>query len=59
MPRLSWTTVAPLLAAVALAIAWPLHPDSAPVLGILSVLLVAVVSVRARGLWGRKSVLEA
>jgi Ca2+:H+ antiporter len=43
MPRLSWTTVTPLLAAVALAIAWPLHPDSAPVLGILSVLLVAVV----------------
>ena len=32
MPRLSWTTVTPLLAAVALTIAWPLHPDSAPVL---------------------------
>ena len=43
MPRLSWSTVTPLLAAVALAIAWPLHPDSAPVLGVLSVLLVAVV----------------
>jgi len=43
MRRLSWTTVTPLLAAVALAIAWPLHPDSAPVLGVLSILLVAVV----------------
>jgi len=43
MPRLSWTSVTPLLAAVALAIAWPLHPDSAPVLGILSVLLIGVV----------------
>jgi Ca2+:H+ antiporter len=43
MPRLSWTTVAPLLAAVALAVAWPLHPDSAPVLGVLSILLVGVV----------------
>ncbi|MGF9754994.1 ionic transporter y4hA [Microvirga sp. 0TCS3.31] len=43
MPRLSWTTVTPLLAAVALAVAWPLHPDSAPVLGVLSVLLVGVV----------------
>jgi Ca2+:H+ antiporter len=43
MPRPSWTLVTPLLAAVALAIAWPLHPDSAPVLGILSVLLVGVV----------------
>src|SRR5690349_11760267 len=45
MPRPSWTLVTPLLAAVALAIAWPLHPDSAPVLGILSVLLVGVVLV--------------
>ncbi|MFC7727263.1 calcium:proton antiporter [Nocardioides sp. GCM10028917] len=43
MPRLSWTTVTPLLAAVALTIAWPLHPDSAPVLGVLSVLLVGAV----------------
>ena len=43
MPRLSWTTVTPLLAAVALAVAWPLHPDSAPVLGVLSVLLVGAV----------------
>lgn len=43
MRRLSWTTVTPLLAAVALAIAWPLHPDSAPVLGVLSMLLVGVV----------------
>ncbi|MBD3923220.1 ionic transporter y4hA [Nocardioides cavernae] len=43
MPRLSWTTVTPLLAAVALAVAWPLHPDSAPVLGVLSILLVGVV----------------
>ncbi|NPC40975.1 calcium:proton antiporter [Nocardioides sp. zg-1230] len=43
MRRLSWTTVTPLLAAVALAIAWPLHPDSAPVLGVLSILLVGVV----------------
>ena len=43
MPRPSWTTVTPLLAAVALAVAWPLHPDSAPVLGVLSVLLVGAV----------------
>jgi Ca2+:H+ antiporter len=43
MRRLSWTTVTPLLAAVALAIAWPLHPDSAPVLGVLSILLVGAV----------------
>jgi Ca2+:H+ antiporter len=43
MRRLSWTTVTPVLAAVALAIAWPLHPDSAPVLGVLSILLVGVV----------------
>lgn len=43
MPRLSWTTVTPLLAAVALAIAWPLHPDSALVLGFLSVFLVSGV----------------
>ncbi|WP_416954239.1 calcium:proton antiporter [Nocardioides sp. T5] len=43
MRRLSWTTLTPVLAAVALAIAWPLHPDSAPVLGALSVLLVGVV----------------
>jgi len=43
MPRPSWTSVTPLLAAVALAIAWPLHPDSAPLLGLLSVLLVAAV----------------
>jgi Ca2+:H+ antiporter len=43
MPRLSWTTVTPLLAAVALAVAWPLHPDSAPVLGVLSILLVGAV----------------
>ena len=43
MPRLSWTTVTPVLAAVALAIAWPLHPDSAPVLGLLSVFLVGGV----------------
>ena len=43
MPRLSWTTVTPLLAAVALAVAWPLHPDSVPVLGVLSVLLVGAV----------------
>nr|WP_300046808.1 ionic transporter y4hA [uncultured Nocardioides sp.] len=43
MRRPSWTTVTPLLAAVALAVAWPLHPDSAPVLGVLSILLVGVV----------------
>ena len=43
MRRPSWTSVTPLLAAVALAIAWPLHPDSAPLLGFLSVLLVAAV----------------
>ena len=43
MPRPSWTSVTPLLAAVALAIAWPIHPESAPVLGILSVLLVGAV----------------
>lgn len=43
MPRPSWTTVTPLLAAIALGIAWPLHPDSAPVLGVLSVLLIGAV----------------
>ncbi|HEU4336491.1 MAG TPA: ionic transporter y4hA [Nocardioides sp.] len=43
MRRPSWTSVTPLLAAVALAISWPLHPESAPVLGVLSVLLVGAV----------------
>lgn len=43
MRRLSWTTVTPLLAAAALAVAWPLHPDNAPVLSLLSVLLVGAV----------------
>jgi Ca2+:H+ antiporter len=43
MPRPSWTTVTPLLAAVALAIAWPLHPESPALLGLLSILLVAAV----------------
>jgi Ca2+:H+ antiporter len=42
MPRLSWTTIAPLLAAVALVPAWFAHPTGA-VLGILAVLLVAAV----------------
>lgn len=43
MPRPSWTSVTPLLAAVALAIAWPLHPENVPVLGILAVLLMGAV----------------
>ena len=44
MRRPSWTTVTPLLAAVALVPSpGSLHPDSAPVLGILAVLLVGAV----------------
>jgi Ca2+:H+ antiporter len=43
MPRPSWTTVLPLLAAVALAVAWPLHPENAVVLGLLALLLVGAV----------------
>jgi Ca2+:H+ antiporter len=42
MPRLSWTTVAPLLAAVALALTWGRHP-AAFVLAVLALLLVVAV----------------
>ncbi|HYJ28599.1 MAG TPA: ionic transporter y4hA [Nocardioides sp.] len=42
MPRLSWTTVAPLLAAVALALTWGRHP-AAFVLTVLALLLVVAV----------------
>lgn len=42
MPRPSWTTVTPLLAAAALAIAWGRHPGSI-VLGVLALLLVGAV----------------
>ncbi|GAB3038494.1 ionic transporter y4hA [Nocardioides flavus (ex Wang et al. 2016)] len=43
MPRPSWTTVTPPLAAVALAVAWPLHPENALVLGLLALVLVGAV----------------
>lgn len=43
MTRLSWTTLAPLVALVALVPAWFLHPESALVLGLLAVLLVGAV----------------
>ncbi|MCF6376481.1 ionic transporter y4hA [Nocardioides KLBMP 9356] len=43
MNRPSWTTVAPLLAVVALVPAWFAHPEGALVLGALAVLLVAAV----------------
>ncbi|MEO6512543.1 MAG: ionic transporter y4hA, partial [Nocardioides sp.] len=42
MSRPSWTTVAPLLALVALVPAWFAHPDGI-VLGALALLLVAAV----------------
>ncbi len=42
MPRLSWTTVTPLLAAVALVLTWGRHPGSL-VLGVLALLLVGAV----------------
>jgi Ca2+:H+ antiporter len=42
MPRPAWTTVAPLVSAVALALAWPTHPGPV-VLGVLAVLLVLSV----------------
>ena len=41
MNRPSWTTVAPLVALVALVPAWFAHPDSAVVLSLLALLLVA------------------
>lgn len=43
MTRLSWTTLAPLVALGALVPAWFLHPESALVLGLLAVLLVGAV----------------
>ena len=43
MSRPSWTTVAPLLAIVALVPAWFAHPDGVVVLGLLAVLLVSAV----------------
>ena len=43
MNRPSWTTVAPLLAIVALVPAWFAHPESALVLSVLAVLLVGAV----------------
>ena len=43
MNRPSWTTVAPLLALVALVPAWFAHPESAVVLGVLALLLVGAV----------------
>jgi Ca2+:H+ antiporter len=46
MPRPSWTTVTPPVAAVALAIAWGKHP-SAAVLTLLAVLLVCAVLAAA------------
>lgn len=42
MPRLSWTTVTPLLAAVALVLTWGRHPGSL-VLAVLALLLVGAV----------------
>ncbi len=43
MQRPSWTTVAPLLAIVALVPAWFAHPDGSLVLALLAVLLVGAV----------------
>ena len=43
MSRPSWTTVAPLLAIVALVPAWFAHPEGAVVLGLLAVLMVGAV----------------
>lgn len=43
MTRPSWTTVAPVLAVVALVPAWFAHPDSSVVLAALAVLLVGAV----------------
>ncbi|TGN63921.1 ionic transporter y4hA [Nocardioides eburneiflavus] len=43
MTRPSWTTVAPVLAIVALAPAWFAHPESSLVLGVLALLLVGAV----------------
>ncbi len=43
MSRPSWTTVAPLLALVALVPAWFAHPEGIVVLGALALLLVAAV----------------
>lgn len=43
MTRPSWTTVAPVLAIVALVPAWFAHPESSLVLGVLSLLLVGAV----------------
>ncbi len=42
MPRLSWTTITPLLAAVALVLTWGRHPGSL-VLAVLALLLVGAV----------------
>lgn len=43
MTRPSWTTVAPVLAIVALVPAWFAHPESSLVLGVLALLLVGAV----------------
>jgi Ca2+:H+ antiporter len=43
MTRPSWTTVAPVLAIVALVPAWFAHPESSVVLGLLALLLVGAV----------------
>lgn len=43
MTRPSWTTVAPVLAIVALVPAWFAHPESSIVLGLLALLLVGAV----------------
>lgn len=43
MTRPAWTTVAPVLAVVALVPAWFAHPDSSVVLAALAVLLIAAV----------------
>jgi Ca2+:H+ antiporter len=43
MTRPSWTTVAPILAMIALVPAWFAHPESPLVLGALALLLVAAV----------------
>ncbi len=43
MTRPSWTTVAPVLAIVALVPAWFAHPGSSLVLGLLALLLVGAV----------------
>jgi Ca2+:H+ antiporter len=43
MSRPSWTTVAPLLAIVAVVPAWFAHPEGVVVLGLLAVLLVSAV----------------